>query len=92
MRDRRWSPKSWRTPRTPFRGQTGNIYDILKEVYPDASGSVRRRPWWAKLAYERRWISGRAYYAIQPEPTGEKSAFAAFYEEAPFFKLLKKEK
>jgi hypothetical protein len=91
MPSRRWCPKSWVTPKTPFRGEPVNVYDVLKEVYADPSGPIVARPWWAKLAHERNWISGRAYYAVEPEPTGEVGMLEMLYTESRFFKLLKKD-
>lgn len=87
---RRWRPKSWVTPKTPFRGEEVSAWDVLKEVYADPSGPIVARPWWAKLAYERNWMSGRAYYAVEPEPTGEVGTLEMLYTDAPMFRLLKK--
>ncbi len=65
----RWRPKTWPTRRTePTEGAGCSVIssqEILKDLYPDGV----RRPWWAKLAKERGWMSAEEYYDVpQTEP------------------------
>lgn len=86
-----------RNPMWPRRRDLGpvtvsRLADILKELYPQhklSGGPVVERPWYAKLARERRWISWSQYFAIKPVDTGRVVKGWLNYE-SPFFGLLKR--
>lgn len=86
----RWQPKRWARPRSR-RAREGvglafSAIEILKDIWHDGF----RRPWWARLAYERGWMTAEAYYEIEPTEVAP-NPFAVLYENSPFFALLKKE-
>lgn len=94
MPSRPWRPKSWVTPKTPFRRERLHSIEILKETYPEhgfTGGPVMERSWAAKLARDRRWISWGKYFSFPLEDTGRVApTMFGLYDENPLFKLLKK--
>jgi hypothetical protein len=91
----RWRPKSWVTPKTPHRGEVLHVHEVLKETWPQhdlGGGPIWERPWYAKLARDRRWISWGEYFEYETEDTGRVApGFFGIYEDNPFFAMLKKD-
>ncbi len=60
--------------------------DILKDIYTNGW----QRPWWAKLARDRHWMTWTAYYEVpMSEPAPRLTDI--LYAENPFYKILKKD-
>lgn len=89
---RRWQPKKWPSLRHPDRGTDEEFFipvtELVRDLWPNVGGW--RRPWWARLAYQRRWMTAEAYYA---EPASEKCAdpLRWLYEESPLLSLIRKD-
>jgi len=88
----RWLPKAWPAPksRRTRHGALGMMLSsvrILQDLYP----MVGERPWWAKLALARGWMSERAYLDVPlvPLPKG-KSFKDRVHGPSPIFGLMPK--
>lgn len=55
------------------------ISEMCREMWPGPLA----RPWWAKLAHRRRWISSAEYYEIPVEPNPEDPMSEALFEPYP---------
>ena len=62
--------------------------EILKEHYSIGF----RRPWWARLAHDRGWMSVTEYYAHDLTEEDQREAFMqAMYEPSAFFAIMPKD-
>lgn len=99
---RRWKPKEWARPRS-YRSrdaaamrrlglsQGDLVTMILKTLYPQSrisGGPERKRPTWAELAYQRKWITFSEYHAVEEELTGR--VLPGRYAPSPMFAMLRK--
>ncbi len=66
---------------------------ILREVYPQFNSPEMARPWSFKLAYDRHWITSKAYYATRPVPTGRRNPGITelMYQRSSIFSRLRKD-
>ena len=94
---RRFRPKAWARPRSArAKGNThtatliGSV-EILKDLWQTGPEEMLR-PWWARLARERGWMSAERFYALERVSTGRKipSLTEALYDNSPMFQLLAK--
>jgi hypothetical protein len=89
-RPKKWDPpKSWRARYARDLEATGWGYAevsarIIKHTWPETGET----PKWAKLAYERHWITMIELFLIPLDPTPHWTEL--MYEESPLFKMLKK--
>lgn len=68
-----------------------SMVDILKHLYVSKPEPEMVTPWFATLAYERHWISGKAYSAIPKVPTGRviRPISDLLNEPSPLWGLIK---
>lgn len=91
FRPKRWpAPKSRRTREDDAMAASGwssqeFTYEILRGLW-SARG---RKPWWAKLAFERGWITLVGYLQVPNEPGPTLAEL--LYTEDRFFKLVPNE-
>lgn len=87
---RRWQPKRWPTPRK--RNDPRDVIDstlVLKAHWPQG----HEHPPWAKLAFERGWMSAEAFYNLPLSEkvwTGTGRIPKDIIEKSPFWSLIRK--
>lgn len=97
----RWKPRNFRRPGSRRAREHDAMVRlglrhsdiaplVLKELYPPCEG--QERPWWAKLAYDRGWITWPEYYKVPLEKPSKplKTWHQALFEKSPFIGLIRK--
>lgn len=97
--DRSWrpSPKAWAYRAVRTWPEHFGLMDILKACYPQSriprgGEKLLEVPRWAKLAFERHWMSADAYHAVPHEWLGRITVgFEEMFASTPFYGLVRKD-